>query len=210
MSRRFGRNQKRKLREQVLAEQVLSKSLDAQLSGANHVITRQRSRLNSKSRELDAAKQELEAAKLIDHQHSSLTAPRVSLIEIVKHVSTSGQVLRWALLTTRSGFSVTGKPSCSASSANDNEEIGVKIAVDNARQELWPLMGCAPPERLSEKSLAGWPDLEHARDHLLELLRKIESRSIGAETFLDALRDLADEGTLNAIRILIESKKGVA
>ncbi len=96
-------------------------------------------------------------------QDKGLTAPRVSLTdleaniahtEIVKHVSTPGQVLRWAVLTTRSGFSVAGKPSCSASSANDNEEIGVKIAVDNARQELWPLMGYALKERLSEKSLA--------------------------------------------------------
>lgn len=88
-----------------------------------------------------------------------LTAPRITPAdieaniaetEIVKHVSTSGQVLRWAVLTTRNGFSVAGKPSCSASSANDNQEIGEKIAVDNARQELWPLMGYALKERLSQ------------------------------------------------------------
>lgn len=91
-------------------------------------------------------------------QDKGLTAPRVSLAdleaniastEIVKHVSTSGQVLRWAVITTSSGYSVAGKPSCSASSANDNQEIGEKIAIDNARSELWPLMGYALKERIA-------------------------------------------------------------
>lgn len=91
-------------------------------------------------------------------QEKGLTAPRVSLadlesnianVEIVKHVSTSGQVLRWAVITTKSGYSVAGKPSCSASSANDNQEIGEKIAIDNARGELWPLMGYALKERIA-------------------------------------------------------------
>lgn len=87
-----------------------------------------------------------------------LTAPRVTLVdlqanivhtEIVEHVSASGQVLRWAVLTTRNGFAVTGRPSASASSENDNEEIGKKVAIDNAMQELWPLMGYALKERLA-------------------------------------------------------------
>lgn len=87
-----------------------------------------------------------------------LTAPRVSLaeleaniqdIEIVKHVSKSGQVLRWAVLTTRSGFAVTGRPSASVSAENDDWEIGERVATENARLELWPLMGYALRERLS-------------------------------------------------------------
>lgn len=61
--------------------------------------------------------------------------------EIVKHVSPSGQVLRWAVLTTKSGYAVAGRPSAAASSANDNAEMGEKIAIENARNELWPLMG---------------------------------------------------------------------
>ena len=69
--------------------------------------------------------------------------------DIVKHVSQSGQVLRWAVLTTMSGFAVTGKPSCAVSSANDDPEIGECIAIENAKQELWPLMGYALKERLS-------------------------------------------------------------
>lgn len=79
-----------------------------------------------------------------------LTAPRVTLAdlnanivhtEVVKHVSASGQVMRWAVLTTRCGYAVTGRPSVSVSPENDNAELGEKIAVDNARNELWPLMG---------------------------------------------------------------------
>lgn len=86
-----------------------------------------------------------------------LTAPRVSLAmleqnitdtEIVKFVSRSGQVLRWAVLTTKCGYAVSGNPSCAVSSENDNEELGVKIAVENAKRELWPLMGYALKEQL--------------------------------------------------------------
>jgi hypothetical protein len=91
-------------------------------------------------------------------QAKSLTAPRVTLddlnaniahTEIVKHVATSGQVLRWAVLTTRSGYAVTGRPSVSVSPENDNAELGEKIAVDNARSELWPLMGYALKAKLA-------------------------------------------------------------
>lgn len=81
-----------------------------------------------------------------------LNAPRVTLdelnanivhTEIVKHESPTGKILRWAVLTTQSGFAVTGRPSSSVSSANDNQEIGEKVAIENARAELWPLMGYA-------------------------------------------------------------------
>jgi len=83
-------------------------------------------------------------------QAKGLTAPRITPAhideniahtEIVKHVSHTGQVLRWAVLTTQNGFAVVGKPSCAVSSANDNAEIGEKVAVENSREELWPLMG---------------------------------------------------------------------
>ena len=95
-------------------------------------------------------------------QAKGLTAPRVMPsdmqanilhTEIVKHVSPSGQVLRWAVLTTRNGFAVTGRPSASVSSANDNAEIGERVAIDNAKQELWPLMGYALREELSRPVL---------------------------------------------------------
>ena len=91
-------------------------------------------------------------------QAKGLAAPRVTLdqlnanivsVEIVKHIAPSGQVLRWAVLTTRSGYAVTGRPSVSVSPENDNAELGEQIARDNARNELWPLMGYALKERLA-------------------------------------------------------------
>ena len=90
----------------------------------------------------------------------NLTAPRVTLkdlednivtTEIVKHVSVSGQILRWAVLTTKNGFSIAGKHSASASSANDNEEIGEKIAVENSKKDLWGYMAYELKSRLNEQ-----------------------------------------------------------
>lgn len=83
-------------------------------------------------------------------QDKGLTAPRITPAdieanivdrEIVKHITKTGQVLRWAVLTTRNGFAVVGKPSCAVSSANDDADIGEKVAITNSREELWPLMG---------------------------------------------------------------------
>ena len=91
-------------------------------------------------------------------QAKGLTAPRVTKaefdanikdVEIVKHVSRGGQVLRWAVLTTASGFAVVGRPSVAVSPENDDAEIGVSVATANAKEELWPLMGYALKERLA-------------------------------------------------------------
>lgn len=86
-----------------------------------------------------------------------MSAPQITLqnlednikhTEIVKHISPSGQILRWAVLTTRSGFAVTGRPSASVLSANDNAEMGEKNAIENAIHELWLLMGYSLKEQL--------------------------------------------------------------
>ncbi len=70
-------------------------------------------------------------------QAKGLTAPRVTPADIeanivntefVTHVSQSGQVLRWAVLTTKSGYAVTGRPSVAVSKENDNEEMGRQVA----------------------------------------------------------------------------------
>lgn len=94
-------------------------------------------------------------------QAKGLTAPRVTLsdleanivdTEILKHVSKTGQVLRFAILTTANGFAVVGKPSVAVSAQNDNAEIGEKIAIENAKTEIWPLMGYALKQRLYEST----------------------------------------------------------
>ena len=68
--------------------------------------------------------------------------------EIVSHVSLGGQVLRWCVLTLRNGFAVTGRPSVSVSPENDDAEVGVAVAKQNARNEMWPLLGYALKDRL--------------------------------------------------------------
>ena len=87
-----------------------------------------------------------------------LTAPRVTpqdiednivAVEYVKHISKGGQVLRWAVITTKNGFAVVGNPSASVSPSNDNEEIGQKVAFENSKNELWPLMGYELRSKLS-------------------------------------------------------------
>lgn len=72
--------------------------------------------------------------------------------EIVKHVSKSGQILRWAVLTTRNGFAVTGRPSASVSPENDDPAIGEAVAIENAKNELWPLMGYELRSKLAAKA----------------------------------------------------------
>lgn len=103
-------------------------------------------------------------------QAKGLTAPRVTPVdieaaiahtEIVKHVAPSGQVLRWAVLTTRNGFAVAGRPSCSVSPENDNQDLGERIAIDNAKSELWPLLGYELRSRLA--GCQGEPEHRHAR-----------------------------------------------
>ena len=83
-------------------------------------------------------------------QARGLNARRVSLdelhgsiksVEIIRHRIGSGSVLRFAILTMDNGFTVTGRPSVSVSPENDNDEVGVKIAIQNAVFELWPYVG---------------------------------------------------------------------
>lgn len=60
--------------------------------------------------------------------------------EIVKHISETGQVLRWAILTTRNGFAVTGDPSAAVCPENDDPEKGEFYAVENAKRKIWQLL----------------------------------------------------------------------
>ena len=60
-----------------------------------------------------------------------------------------GTTLTIAALTLRNGFQVTGE-SAAASPANFNEEIGRKIARENARAKIWALEGYALRTRLHE------------------------------------------------------------
>lgn len=100
----------------------------------------------------------------IEHQIQAkgLTAPRVTLAdvnanitdtEIVKHISRTGQVFRWAIITVTNGFGVVGEPSVAVSPENDDAEIGEQCAVDNSRDKMWPLMGYALKNDLHRRAV---------------------------------------------------------
>lgn len=91
-----------------------------------------------------------------------LTAPRVTpadidrnirSVEFITHTSAGGQILRWAVITTNSGYAVVGRPSVAVSPENDDAEIGQKVALANSKNELWPLMGYELKERLHEAAI---------------------------------------------------------
>lgn len=79
--------------------------------------------------------------KTAPHITPEMVDENIVCTEIVKYVTKSGQILRWAVLTTKSGFGVTGKPSVSACSENDVPLVGESVAIQNARNEIWALMG---------------------------------------------------------------------
>lgn len=56
------------------------------------------------------------------------------------------------ILTLRNGFTVTGESTC-VSPENYNEEIGNKIARENAREKVWLLEGYLLKQKLYEVSL---------------------------------------------------------
>ena len=58
-------------------------------------------------------------------------------------------LLTFCVLTLRNGFTVTGESAC-ASPENFDAALGRKIARENAKQKLWPLMGYALKEQLHQ------------------------------------------------------------
>lgn len=103
-------------------------------------------------------------------QAKGLTAPRVTPADIENNITSehyftardgaegacggggtyniSLGMLTFCVLVLRNGFTVTGESAC-ASPENFNEEIGRKIARQNAVQKIWPLMGYELKQRLS-------------------------------------------------------------
>ena len=63
----------------------------------------------------------------------------------------SMKLLTFCVLVMRNGFTVTGESAC-ASPENFDAELGRKIARQNAINKMWPLMGYALKERLSNDS----------------------------------------------------------
>ena len=62
-------------------------------------------------------------------------------------VHASLKLLTFCIITLKNGFTVTGESAC-ASPENFNAEIGQKIARENAKQKIWPLLGFQLKQRL--------------------------------------------------------------
>jgi len=58
-------------------------------------------------------------------------------------------LLTFCVLVLRNGFTVTGESAC-ASPENFDIEVGQKIAYENAKQKLWPLLGYLLKQKLYE------------------------------------------------------------
>lgn len=59
--------------------------------------------------------------------------------EVPKSLEALG-CLTFCILVLKNGFTVTGESAC-ASPENFDREIGRRIALENAKQKIWPLMG---------------------------------------------------------------------
>ncbi len=84
-----------------------------------------------------------------------LTAPRLTP-EFIDSIAIAGEYhvfpttqLTVCCLTLKNGFTVTGESAC-VSPENFNEEIGRKIAYENARNKIWMLEGYLLKQKLYE------------------------------------------------------------
>jgi hypothetical protein len=87
-----------------------------------------------------------EAALEAEIQSKGLTAKRITPEMLDAEITRAeyhvffGSSLTVCCLTLRNGFTVIGESAC-ASPENFNAEIGRKIARQNAREKIWPLLG---------------------------------------------------------------------
>lgn len=105
-------------------------------------------------------------------QAKGLTAPRVTPADIAANIASEAyftadqgvsgasyvihdanqrgplSLLTFCVIVLKNGFTVTGESAC-ASPENFDAEIGRKIAFENAKQKIWPLMGYALKEKLA-------------------------------------------------------------
>jgi len=94
-----------------------------------------------------------ETAIEVEIQSKGLNAPRLTPALIDGTILAEqfyvfpGTTLTVCALTLRNGYQVTGE-SAAASPENFDEEIGRKIARDNARNKIWALEGYLLRERL--------------------------------------------------------------
>lgn len=94
-----------------------------------------------------------EAAVEAEIKEKGLTAPRITPADIDAQIAAAsyhvfeGTTTTVCCLLLRNGFTVVGESAC-ADPRNFNEELGRKIAYDNARNKIWALEGYRLRDRL--------------------------------------------------------------
>ena len=92
-------------------------------------------------------------------------------------------VLTLAVLVLNNGFTVVGESAC-ADPANYKEDIGNRLAIANAKNKIWPLMGYALKEDLRKAGDETFLDRLHREaKELKDKLDKLEAFIGGNETF---------------------------
>jgi len=88
----------------------------------------------------------------------NLNAPRITISHIDLVISKAdyhifpGTTTTVCLLTLTNGFGVLGESAC-ASPENFDEQLGQRIAYENARNKIWQLEGYLLKQRLHEGSI---------------------------------------------------------
>lgn len=59
------------------------------------------------------------------------------------------KILRWAVIEMKNGFLVTGKPSVCVDIRNDDSKKGEEVAIANAKENMWELLGYELHQRLN-------------------------------------------------------------
>lgn len=118
--------------------------------------------------------------------------------EIIKHVSHSGQVLRWAILTTVNGYACVGNPSVAVSAENDRVEIGENVALENSKNALWPLMGYELKQRLHDIKNAK-PPAQDDGSGLLPHQQRVVAERAELDARIDKLHSFVSTDTFAAL-----------
>lgn len=97
---------------------------------------------------------DIEANISSEHYFTALDGvASVGAVSIYNNEKGSGgalKLLTFCVLVLQNGFTVTGESAC-ASPENFDAELGRKIAKQNAVNKIWPLMGYALKQKLSEQ-----------------------------------------------------------
>ena len=127
------------------------------------------------------------------------------------------RLLTFCVIVTKSGFTVTGESAC-ASPENFDALLGKRIAFENAKQKLWPLMGYALKERLLQAQQPQAPEphsdlpLHQQRAHvekaeLDERFEKLSEFIDRSDTF--ATLDAAEQERLHRQRSAMSTYRAV-